>query len=191
VDGLSELLRQVGEWDQTALELSHLARWQPLTIVFVLASAWWVKWPVFAAVGVGCDAAKRRSVPVAAACAAVAAGLAEAFAVGVKQLTERPRPPLTDPALNALIAIPHSTSFPSGHAATAFAAAVAVAVLHPRLRLPLFGLAVLVALSRVYLGVHYWSDVFVGSLVGAGIGLMTACLARRIAEARRARVPSL
>jgi undecaprenyl-diphosphatase len=48
-----------------------------------------------------------------------------------------------------------------------------VALLHPRLRLPAFGLAALVALSRVYLGVHYWLDIAAGAALGVLIGLAT------------------
>ncbi|MGH2921399.1 MAG: phosphatase PAP2 family protein [Gaiellaceae bacterium] len=97
----------------------------------------------------------------------------------LKQLTERARPPLADPTIESLVSLPASTSFPSGHAATAFAAATAVGMLHPRFRIPLLALAVVVALSRVYLGVHFWSDVVVGSLLGVAVGLATARLFQR------------
>jgi undecaprenyl-diphosphatase len=160
--------------DGAALELLHALHWHPLTAVFVIASAWWVKWPLFAAAGGCCDAAKRRALPIAALAAAGAAAVAEGITVLLKLLTERARPPLADPAIQALVSLPDSTSFPSGHAATAFAAATAVGVLHPRFRIPLLALAGMVALSRVYLGVHFWSDVLVGSLLGVAIGLATA-----------------
>jgi undecaprenyl-diphosphatase len=169
---LSEFLRQLAQWDGAALEWLHGVHWGPLTAVFVVASAWWVKWPLFAVTGGCCDAVKRR-LPTTALAVAGAAALAEGITVALKHLTERARPPLADPTIQALVSLPESTSFPSGHAATAFAAATAVGVLHPRLRAPLLGLAVLVAVSRVYLGVHFWSDVLVGSLLGVGIGLVT------------------
>jgi membrane-associated phospholipid phosphatase len=133
-----------------------------------------VKWPLFAVAGGCCDAAKRRALPTAALAAAGAAAVAEGITVLVKLLTERARPPLADPAIQALVSLPDSTSFPSGHAATAFAAATAVGMLHPRFRIPLLALAGTVALSRVYLGVHFWSDVLVGSLLGVAIGFATA-----------------
>jgi undecaprenyl-diphosphatase len=64
--------------------------------------------------------------------------------------------------------IPDHGSFPSGHTLHAVMAAVTVAVNLPML-LPLFApIAVLVAVSRVALGVHYPSDVFAGGLLGAG-----------------------
>jgi undecaprenyl-diphosphatase len=58
---------------------------------------------------------------------------------------------------------------PSGHASTAFAAALAVGLAHPRLRWPLLALAALVALSRVWLGVHYLTDVIAGAALGAAV----------------------
>jgi membrane-associated phospholipid phosphatase len=154
------------------------AHWGPLTAVFLIASTWWVKWPLFAVAGGCCDAGRRR-LPTAAFIATAAAAVAEGLTVLLKLLTERNRPPQADPAIQALVSLPDSTSFPSGHAATAFAAATAVGVLHPRFRAPLLALAGMVALSRVYLGVHFWSDVLVGSLLGVAIGLATTRLVRR------------
>jgi membrane-associated phospholipid phosphatase len=177
---LIELLNRLAQLDGAAIELAHEAHWGPLTAAFVVASAWWVKWPLFAAAGACCDATKRRWLPAAAVCAAAAAAAAETLAFILKQLTERSRPPLADPEIQALIGIPDSTSFPSGHAAAAFAAATAVGMLHPRLRVPLFALAATVALSRVYLGVHFWSDVLVGSLLGVAVGWATVLAVRRV-----------
>jgi membrane-associated phospholipid phosphatase len=178
VCGLSDFLHQVAQWDSAALELLHGVHWGPLTVVFVIASAWWVKWPLIAVTGGCCDAAKRR-LPMTALAATAAAAIAEGVSTLLKLLTERARPPVADPAIEALISLPDSTSFPSGHAATAFAAATVVGVLHPRLRAPLLALAGMVALSRVYLGVHFWSDVLVGSLLGVAVGLATARLFQR------------
>jgi membrane-associated phospholipid phosphatase len=172
------VLRQLAQWDGAALEWLQGAHWGPLTAVFVLASAWWVKWPLFAITGGCCDAARRR-LPTAALAAAGAAAVAEGLTVLLEHFTERSRPPLADPSIHALVSLPQSTSFPSGHAATAFAAATAVGALHPRIRAPLMALAGMVALSRVYLGVHFWSDVLVGTLLGVAIGLATARLVQR------------
>jgi undecaprenyl-diphosphatase len=161
------------------MQLAESLRWPPLTLLFLAASAWWVKWPLFAAVGACADGKCRRRVPAAALAAGGAAAVAGLTVTLGKGLFDRARPPLAEPGLVAVGIVPDSASFPSGHSATAFAAAVAVGLLHPRLRAPLLTLAALVALSRVYLGVHYWSDVLVGSALGAAIGLVTAWLVRR------------
>lgn len=58
-------------------------------------------------------------------------------------------------------------SFPSGHATTAFAAAVALGVLFPRARGALFFYAALMALSRIVVAAHYPSDVIAGAVVGS------------------------
>jgi membrane-associated phospholipid phosphatase len=78
----------------------------------------------------------------------------------------RPRPELN--GLPALIATPSALSFPSAHASTSLAGAVCYSRLGMR-RLPLYSLATGLSLSRVYLGVHYPSDVLAGALLGGAI----------------------
>jgi undecaprenyl-diphosphatase len=86
------------------------------------------------------------------------------------------------------VSMPTSTSFPSGHSASGFAFAGAVAGSMPGLAVPLRGLAAVVAYSRVHTGVHYPGDVVVGSLVGATIGEATSLVSRALR--RRARTTS-
>ncbi len=79
-----------------------------------------------------------------------------------------------------------SDSFPSGHAATSFACAALLAWLTPLPKVALFGLAALIAFSRVYVGVHYPLDV----LGGAALGLAIATALRLLATGRRRSDPA-
>ena len=93
------------------------------------------------------------------------------------------------------VPMPSSTSFPSGHSASGFAFAGAVAGSMPGLAIPLRGLAAVVAYSRVHTGVHYPGDVVAGSLIGTTIGEATALAARSVRRRRvqrhAAAVPSV
>jgi undecaprenyl-diphosphatase len=82
------------------------------------------------------------------------------------------------------VRMPGSTSFPSGHSASAAAFAVAVGDVIPELRLPLRAAAAVVAFSRVYTGVHYPGDVIVGATTGALLGGGTSAVAARIRRRR-------
>lgn len=78
------------------------------------------------------------------------------------------------------VPMPTSSSFPSGHSASALAFATAVGSLLPTLRFPLGVAATTVAFSRVYTGVHYPGDVLAGAVVGACLGRAAAALTRRV-----------
>jgi undecaprenyl-diphosphatase len=82
------------------------------------------------------------------------------------------------------VRMPASTSFPSGHAASGFAFASAVGRDQPWLGLALRFLAAAVAYSRVHTGVHYPSDIVVGSLIGASTGQAVAGLMDRLPPTR-------
>jgi membrane-associated phospholipid phosphatase len=85
------------------------------------------------------------------------------------------------------VRMPSSTSFPSGHSASGFAFAQAVAATRPEFGLPLRTLAAVVAYSRVHTGVHYPGDVLAGALVGMAIGESTARASRVVQKAAGAR----
>jgi membrane-associated phospholipid phosphatase len=177
---LSSFLHQLAEWDGIALEAGQALRWEPLTMLFILASTWWVKWPLLVAFGAWGDARSRRRLAPSVLSGLLAVAAAASLTAVLKELVDRVRPALADPAIEALVATPGSASFPSGHAATAFAAAVAVGAFHPRIRWPLLGLAVLVGLSRIYLGVHYVLDVLAGAALGITLGLAVVYATRRL-----------
>ncbi len=102
-------------------------------------------------------------------------------AEGTKYFFNRARPHVSNTAIAPLIKTPSSSSFPSGHSATAAAGSITLAVLYPSFAPVLLISGFLTALSRVYLGVHYPVDVLAGMLIGsgaaAGVLALTAALA--------------
>jgi membrane-associated phospholipid phosphatase len=105
--------------------------------------------------------------------------------VVLKPLGRRRRP---DRAAHAVplarqVEMPLSTSFPSGHAASAFAFAAGVNRKLPTVGIPMHGAAAVVAYSRVHTGVHYPFDVIVGAVVGGALSpVATTWLDRRRAR---------
>jgi membrane-associated phospholipid phosphatase len=102
--------------------------------------------------------------------------------LGVKTLAQRRRPDRSGPDLFRArhVRMPQSTSFPSGHAASAFAFAYAVSRHLPELAVPVRLLAGGVAYSRVHSGVHDPGDVVIGSILGAGTAAMVAAVCDRL-----------
>ena len=133
--------------------------WLVLGLALTLA---WRRWQPFAL------------VVLADAAADGLAGLLKA-AVGV----ERPH------EAHDLLALPHSKSFPSGHSATSFACATILAFLLPRAAPAFYLLAAAIAYSRLYVGVHWPTDV----IAGAALGVVTALLLRAAIRTRSVRGP--
>jgi membrane-associated phospholipid phosphatase len=114
--------------------------------------------------------------------------------LGVKPLARRRRPDRVGPDVVAArhVPMPESASFPSGHAASAFAFAYAVGRHLPWLGLPIRLLAGGVAYSRVHTGVHYPGDVVIGSILGAATAATVAAACDRLPQpqqGRRRRLP--
>jgi undecaprenyl-diphosphatase len=92
----------------------------------------------------------------------------------VKPLGRRARPDPSGAPAERRAPMPASSSFPSGHSASAFAFATGVGSVLPLDALPLRALATAVAYSRVHTGVHYPGDVIVGALLGTTIAQIIA-----------------
>ena len=118
--------------------------------------------------------ATRRALPALVGLAAV--GATDLTVALLKLVFSRDRPPVAAPGFDALIDLPSSASLPSGHAAGAMCTAVALGAFAPRWRWPAVAVAALIGLSRVWLGVHFPSDVLVGAALGAIVGLLAVRL---------------
>lgn len=92
---------------------------------------------------------------------------------GFKRMFRRERPTRVELDDNRHVRMPGSTSFPSGHSASAFAFAQAVSATMPWTGAGLRAVAFAVAYSRVHTGVHYPLDVVVGGLIGTAVGQAT------------------
>ena len=102
--------------------------------------------------------------------------------VVLKRLGNRHRPDrvMYDVPVARQVTMPQSTSWPSGHSASAFAYASGVAAAWPQVGMPLSFLASLVAYSRVHTGVHYPSDTIAGTTCGVALApIAVATLDRR------------
>lgn len=91
-----------------------------------------------------------------------------------KQIIKRERPYLRYSELEPVV-FESSYSMPSGHTSTAFATATSLSMAYPKwyVIVPTFAWASSVGYSRMHLGVHYPSDVFIGAIVGSGSAFLT------------------
>lgn len=106
--------------------------------------------------------------------AAVAAGLVSGGLIGnlcLKNLIARSRPCWIITDINMLVAIPKDYSFPSGHTMHSFIVAAVLMHYDKRLGIPALVMAFLVGISRMYLYVHFPTDVLAGAVLGTAIGI--------------------
>lgn len=99
----------------------------------------------------------------------------------LKVFLGRPRPGTVQPVIHGLISISSHDSMPSGHSATAFVLAVLLAHRYPRYKVVFYGIATLVAVSRIVENMHWPADVIAGAIIGS----LSASLAVRYFQFNR------
>ena len=100
----------------------------------------------------------------------------------LKPLFARPRPCDVHTALTILVKRPHGHSFPSGHTASAFAAAFALWLQNRKLGVPALVLAAFIAFTRLYLYVHFPTDVLGGLVLGLALGALALWIVAKLAN---------
>jgi membrane-associated phospholipid phosphatase len=102
--------------------------------------------------------------------------------MGLKKIVNRPRPFVTYSDIFQKDSHVGPYSFPSGHTSSAFALATSVSLCYPQWYIvaPMALWAITVGYSRMYLGVHYPSDVLVGALIGSGCAVLTHYINRKL-----------
>lgn len=98
----------------------------------------------------------------------------------IKNVVARPRPYDTIPGIEPLISRLSDFSFPSGHTLCCFEAATALMMNRSRWAIPAFFAAVLVGISRLFMFVHYPTDVICGALLGILFGVLGSVVAGAI-----------
>lgn len=97
----------------------------------------------------------------------------------LKPMVARERPFVLNPAMQLLITLPQDYSFPSGHAAVSFASATVLWIRNNRWRFPATILAIVIAFSRLYLYVHFPTDVLAGTIIGILAGIISCRILRQ------------
>jgi undecaprenyl-diphosphatase len=172
----SSLLNRYLHWEEVVMyRLNHVNAMRGLRRLFAISSRLGdgVGWYVIAALlalFVGESAWLSMSVMM------LSAGVGLVIYASIKHLTARPRPHMAHDGLVLSVAPLDKYSFPSGHTLHAVNFAVQIAAFSPGLAWLVVPLALMVALSRMVLGLHYLSDVLVGGLIGAVLAVSSLWL---------------
>ena len=111
--------------------------------------------------------------------------IAAGFLLGnvmLKNIAARQRPCWLDPSVELLVPVPKDFSFPSGHSLVSFEGAVCIFLFNRKWGIPALMLAVLTAFSRLYLFVHFPTDVLAGIVMGTVIAWSVVSTAKRQME---------
>jgi undecaprenyl-diphosphatase len=162
--------------DRALFRAIFRCKWGPLTPLmrtFTIAGKAGALWGVISALAFLVVGLKAYNLFVPWVAVAVAWTVAEV----AKYLFNRARPFIYDTEILPLVKTPSSSSFPSGHSATAAAGALTLSAVYPSFAPALVLSGLLVALSRIYLGVHYPFDVLAGGFIGTAVAAATLALA--------------
>jgi undecaprenyl-diphosphatase len=173
---LKRFATKIRDLDRASFRAIFRLKWTPLTSlmrVFTVAGKAGALWGGISALAFLATGLELYNLLVPWVAVAVAWILAE----GAKFLFNRARPFISDTEIAPLIKTPSSSSFPSGHAATAAAGAITLSAVYPAFAPALVLAGVIVALSRIYLGVHYPFDVLAGLLIGTVTAVVVLILA--------------
>lgn len=113
----------------------------------------------------------------------VLAGLVLGLIIGngfVKNIVQRPRPCWIDTDFQMLIGVPKDYSFPSGHTQASCIAATIVTLTNKKIGFVVIPMALLIGFSRMYLYVHFPTDILGGMVIGITIGAFTYILGRKL-----------
>jgi undecaprenyl-diphosphatase len=173
---LKRLVLRIRDADRALFRMIFSVKWTPLTPimrVFTVAGRAGALWGVFAFLAYLATGLETYNLLVPWTAVAVSWVIAEV----AKFLFNRARPFISDTEIAPLIRTPSSSSFPSGHSASAAAGAITLSAIYPVFAPALVLSGFLVALSRIYLGVHYPFDVLAGILIGTVIAAVVLVMA--------------
>jgi undecaprenyl-diphosphatase len=175
-------------WDRA---LTGMLRSAPRNSVFdflmpLISEKWLWVLPIFSLLAYSWIRNKKKGLLLFLSALLVVA-LADGSATTLKGVFLRLRPSQTD--LTWIIERPYSSSFPSNHAANAFALATLFAIRHPRMAWVFLAAAFLVAYSKIYLSDHHLLDVVAGALLGIGFAWLVELGSRRLKKRWKASEP--
>lgn len=155
---------------------STVMRWTSNSVILVPA--------IPAGMAIGGWASGDKPLVADAATMGASLGASLGLVMATKYIVRRPRPYVKYEDDLVSVTTEPDPSFPSGHSVMAFSAATSLSLLYPRWYVvaPSMLWATAVGFSRLYLGVHYPSDVLVGALVGVGVAVLSYYLAQRLRE---------
>ncbi len=104
--------------------------------------------------------------------------------IALKNIIARPRPFVQNPEMlkELLIAAPHGYSCPSGHTLSSIGSAFVIFLNNKKTGIPALILAVLIAFSRMYLYVHFFTDILLGAALGVALAYLVYFVVNKMEE---------